>query len=96
MLDIVKEVLEDIGRISLILHEGDAKHGGVILFIDLLHDVSVQPTLTEDDIRKSFHDGFGWYGNQGISVVPRIIKANTSSDGFFVTGNEHYIGFPWF
>ncbi len=111
MLDIVKEVLENIERISLMLHEGDSwggqeflmfrgawfddKHGGVELFIDLLHDASVQPTLTEDDIRKSFHDGFAWYGNQGIGVVPRIIKANTYSDGFFATSNEHYVGFPW-
>jgi hypothetical protein len=74
----------------------DDKHGGVILFIDLLHDVSVQPTLTDDSIRKSFYDGFAWYGNQGISVVPRTIKVNTCSDGFFATSNEYYIGFPWF
>jgi TIR domain len=113
MLEIVKEVLADIERISQTLQEGDYwgggqeflmfrgawfddKHGGVILFIDLLHDVSVQPTLIEENIRKSFYDGFAWYGNQGISVVPRIIKVNTSSDGFFKTGNEYYIGFPWF
>jgi hypothetical protein len=111
MLDIVKEVLEDLDTISRMLKKGndwggqeflmfrggwfDAKHGGVILFIDLLHDASTQPTLTEDDIRESFHDGLGWYGGQGISVVPRIIKVNTYSDGFFTTDNEYYIGFPW-
>jgi len=112
MLDIVKEVLEDLDHISQMLKKGDdwggqeflmfrgawfdAKHGGVILFIDLLHDASTQPTLTEDDIRESFHDGLGWYGNQGISVVPRIIKVDTYSDSFFTTDNEYYIGFPWF
>ncbi len=112
MLDIVKEVLEDLDHISRMLKKGDdwggqeflmfrgawfdAKHGGVILFIDLLHDTSTQPTLTEDDIRESFHDGLGWYGNQGISVVPRIIKVDTYSDNFFKTDNEYYIGFPWF
>jgi hypothetical protein len=112
MLDIVKEVLTDIERISQILHKGDDwgegeflmfrgawfddKHGGVILFIDLLHDASIQPTLTDENIRKSFYDGFAWYGNQGISVVPRIIKVNTYSDSFFATSNEYYIGFPWF
>lgn len=112
MLDIVKEVLADLERISQTLLEGDDwegeheflmfrgawfddKHGGVILFIDLLHDVSVQPTLTDENIRKSFYDGFAWYGNQGISVVPRIIKVNTYSDSFFATSNEYYIGFPW-
>jgi hypothetical protein len=112
MLDIVKEVLADIERISQTLLEGDDweggqeflmfrgawfddKHGGVLLFIDLLHDVSVQPTLTDEHIRKSFYDGFAWYGNQGISVVPRIIKVNTYSDSFFATSNEYYIGFPW-
>jgi hypothetical protein len=111
MLDIVKEVLEDLDTISRMLKKGndlggqeflmfrgawfDAKHGSVILFIDLLHDASTQPTLTEDDIRESFHDGLGWYGIQGISVVPRIIKVNTYSDGFFTTDNEYYIGFPW-
>jgi hypothetical protein len=112
MLDIVKEVLEDIERISLILHEGDRwgrereflmfrgawfddKHGGVELFIDLLHDASLQPTLTEDDIRISFHDDSAWYGDQVIVVFPRIIKSNTGSDSFFATSNEHYIGFSW-
>lgn len=102
MLDIVKEVIADIERISKTLQEGDDwgggqeflmfrgawfddKHGSLILFIDLLHDVSVQPTLTEDNIRKSFYDGFAWYGNRGISVVPRIIKVNMYSDGFFAT-----------
>lgn len=34
----------------------DDKHGGVLLFIDLLHNVSVQPTLTDEHIRKSFYD----------------------------------------
>ena len=78
MLDIVKEVLEDLDHISRMLKKGDwggqeflmfrgawfdAKHGNVELFIDLLHDTSTQPTLTEDDIRESFHDGLGWYGN---------------------------------
>ena len=55
----------------------------------------VQPTLTEDDIRICFHDDFAWYGDQIIVVVPRIIKSDTSSDGFFATSSEHYIGFPW-
>ena len=87
-----------VGELEFLMFRGawfDDKHGSAILFIDLLHDSSVQPTLTEDDIRASFHDGFAWYGNQGISIVPRIIKVNTYSDGFFATSNEYYIGFPW-
>src|SRR5260221_4546605 len=112
MLGIVKEVLADLNRISKMLQKEDNwrgqellmfrgawfddKHGSVILFIDLLHDTSVQPTFTEDDIREIFHDEFGWYGGQGITVAPRIIRVNTSSDDFFTTSNEYYLGFPWF
>jgi hypothetical protein len=62
----------------------DAKHADVTLYIDLIHDVSVQPTFSKEQIKEEFYDGVALDFELPIRTIePCIIKDVTSSDNFF-------------
>lgn len=99
MIDMVKEVLSDIRDYSLMLSGSEFlmlrgmwfnHYGSALLYIDLLHDQSIEPTMTVEDIKSAFHDEDAGYGDQSISVDAKVIKVRVGSDSFFPIDDEFY------
>jgi hypothetical protein len=99
MMKMTKEVLEDIKDYSVMLSGGEFlmlrgmwfnHYGSVVLYIDLLHDRSIKPTMTVDEIKRAFHDEEVYYGEQAISVDAKVIEVFVASDSFFPIDDEYY------
>lgn len=104
MIDLTREVLEDLGRYNNQLPNDiknyqqlmlrgiwfDDKYGAAVLHIDLLHDRNVKPSMTISDIQTAFYDGYGWYSGQAIAVRAATIPVYTNSDSFFPISDEFY------
>jgi len=74
----------------------DAKHADVTLYIDLIHDISVQPTFSKEEIEEEFYDGIALDFELPIRTIEScIIKEYTSSDNFFELSDEYYRRLPW-
>jgi hypothetical protein len=95
-----REILEDIEALKSkvtdkefiklrgIYH--DDKHGSLTIYIDLIHDKAVHPSLSEDEIKEALHDGYGWYQGQSVNVDAEVHEANIYSDGFFPNSEVYY------
>lgn len=68
----------------------DDKHGGMQIFIDLVHERKFSPTLTEESLKDIFHDGYTVYSGAGCSVEVRLVPTWLGSDGFFLVSDEYY------
>ena len=104
MIDLIRGVLADLEKHNSQLSEEmqnyqqlmlrgiwfDDKHGNAVLHIDLLHDRNVKPSMTVMDIEGAFHDGYGWYEGQMITVRAAIIPVYANSDSFFPISHEFY------
>jgi hypothetical protein len=105
MLEILKEVLSDIRHISLkhgdrefLMLRGawfDDKMDILVLYIDLLHDRSIRPTLTAQQIREEFYDGHRYYGSRKIKVIPYVAGIWVHSNTFQTASEEYYKRLPW-
>jgi len=101
MFEVIKEVLADVedhsSEISvleyLMLRKVwfDDKYGGVNITVELLHDTSVSPSFSPEDLERMFHDGLGWYGAQMTSVQSKVTKTWVFSDGFFPIADVYYV-----
>lgn len=76
----------------------DNKHGGLTLYIDLIHDKTVQPILTEDQIREEFLHGVVGEEDNGLEIYvePCVLEENTGADGFNLLNEEYYKRLFWY
>lgn len=96
-----KEILEDIEvlkkritnkeyiQLRGIFH--DDKNGNLTIYVDLIHNKDIPPSLSEDEIKEALHDGFAWYQGQGVYVDVEIHKALVYSDYFSPNSEKYYV-----
>lgn len=68
----------------------DDKHGNLTLFVDYLHDTTVEPLYSEGDLARSLNDESVDEHGQGRHVRVRVKKENFSSDSFAPVSDEYY------
>ena len=101
MIQVLREVLHDLSKLSKSLIQGqeflqlrgvwfDDKNGGVALYFQLLCGDPSRASLSEDQIKELFHDGWGWYQGQSVTVMTEVVQVRIASDSFFEVSDQFY------
>lgn len=100
-----QEIYEDIENLEAAISKNeyvqlrkiwhDDKNGCITIWVDLIHNLGETSTFTQEQLSEAFHDGYGWYAHQGISVRARVLERNIWSDSFFPNAPEFYEDLPF-
>lgn len=65
----------------------DDKHGSMLVYVDLIYDYTVAPSLDEGSLEEAFSD---IYLGQAVSIEPVIIKTDIDADDFDRNSEKYY------